>query len=176
MRWEVARNGLLSPRAGDVSGASGYPLTMDSAEPAPAHPEKMAESGESDGAWCTLRRAAPERLPCHLLQTSESATGPSIEKQKWTPIIGQADKCPPSPVVLPLQVSRGHEPMSAYTSRQDAASRAKSLKPVVLLMCLPSCLRFGRPEGASVSGIEDKPIQAIKFPKRSFSDTSPQRG
>ena len=60
MRWEVERNGLPSPRAGDVySGMPGYPLTMDTAEPVPAHPEKMAESGEFDGAWCTLRRAGP---------------------------------------------------------------------------------------------------------------------
>lgn len=60
MRWEVDRNGLLSPRAGDVySGASGYPLTMDAAESIPALPEKVAESGEFDRAWCTLRRADP---------------------------------------------------------------------------------------------------------------------
>ena len=60
MRWKAERNGLLSPRAGDVySGALGYPLTRDAAEPIPALPEKMAESGEFDGAWCTLRRVDP---------------------------------------------------------------------------------------------------------------------
>lgn len=60
MRWEVERNGLPSPRAGDVySGVPGYPLTVDTTEPVPALPEKMAESGEFGGAWCTLRRAGP---------------------------------------------------------------------------------------------------------------------
>ena len=36
--------------------------------------------------------------------------------QKWTPIIGQCDKCPPPPLVRRLHAALGHEPLSAYTA------------------------------------------------------------
>ena len=36
--------------------------------------------------------------------------------QKWTPIIGQGDKCPPPPLVRRLHAALGHEPLSAYTA------------------------------------------------------------
>ena len=36
--------------------------------------------------------------------------------QKWTPIIGQSDKCPPPPLVRQLHAALGHEPLSAYTA------------------------------------------------------------
>ena len=36
--------------------------------------------------------------------------------EKWTPIIGQGDKCPPPPLVRQLHAALGHEPLSAYTA------------------------------------------------------------
>ena len=36
--------------------------------------------------------------------------------KKWTPIIGQCDKCPPPPLVRRLHAALGHEPLSAYTA------------------------------------------------------------
>ena len=36
--------------------------------------------------------------------------------QKWTPIIGQGDKCTPPPLVRQLHAALGHEPLSAYTA------------------------------------------------------------
>ena len=37
-------------------------------------------------------------------------------RQKWTPIIGQGDKCPPPPLVRLPHAALGHEPRSAYTA------------------------------------------------------------
>ncbi len=39
----------------------------------------------------------------------------SVE-EKWTPIIGQGDKCPPPPLVRLLHAALGHEPLPAYTA------------------------------------------------------------
>ena len=36
--------------------------------------------------------------------------------KKWTPIIGQCDKCPPPPLVRQLHAALGHEPLPAYTA------------------------------------------------------------
>ena len=39
-----------------------------------------------------------------------------MRTQKWTPIIGQCDKCPPPPLVRRLHAALGHEPLPAYTA------------------------------------------------------------
>ena len=36
--------------------------------------------------------------------------------KKWTPIIGQCDKCILPPLVPPLHAALGHEPLPEYTS------------------------------------------------------------
>ena len=44
---------------------------------------------------------------------------PSLSREdleKWTPIIGQCDKCTPPPLVRQLHAALGHEPLSAYTA------------------------------------------------------------
>lgn len=63
MRWEVDRNGLLSPRAGDVySGAFGYPLTMDAAESIRRSPRRWPNPVTSTALGAFYFALAPERL------------------------------------------------------------------------------------------------------------------
>ena len=83
MRWEVARNGLLSPHAGDVySGAPGYPRTMDRPILSPHTLRRWPNPVNSTALGALYVAPAPEKLSHLLPQVSESATGPCNGKQE----------------------------------------------------------------------------------------------
>ena len=64
--------------------------------------------GEASGQPNARRgHSKDQRTDCPLL---------TLGMEKWTPIIGQGDKCPPPPLVRQLHAALGHEPLSAYTA------------------------------------------------------------